>query len=243
MRLRKAASLPECGVAVTRIRCRFRSAARSPHEPVALGAAGPALRRRLTHSVGLVDDHEVRARRAGTRRGDGRLLMKSVDTTVTGSARRATRPGARPRSRRRDGRRQGRARHRGGTCSLISALPLLGEVRRAEDGEPLALAAVQELRGDEAGLDRLADADVVGDEEPDGVLPQRHEQRHELVGPRARPRYRAKRAERAARWTGSRGAARRGAGAPSAMVAQVAASAGRERGPARSSSTPASDAG
>ena len=33
-----------------------------------------------------------------------------------------------------------------------------------------------------AGLDGLADADVVGDQQPDRVLPQRHQQRDELVG-------------------------------------------------------------
>ena len=60
-------------------------------------------------------------------------------------------------------------------------LPLLGEVRRAEDGEPLDLAPVEQLAGDEQRLDRLADADVVGDQQPDRVQLQRHQQRHELV--------------------------------------------------------------
>ena len=40
----------------------------------------------------------------------------------------------------------------------------------------------QQLGGDQAGLDGLADADVVGDEQPDGVLAQGQQQRHELVG-------------------------------------------------------------
>ena len=48
-------------------------------------------------------------------------------------------------------------------------LPLLGEVRRAEHGEPLDLAAVEQLAGDQQRLDRLADADVVGDQEADRV--------------------------------------------------------------------------
>src|SRR4051794_17771280 len=40
------------------------------------------------------------------------------------------------------------------------------------------------LTGDEEGLDGLSDADVVGDQEPDGVHLQGHEERHELVRPR-----------------------------------------------------------
>ena len=63
-------------------------------------------------------------------------------------------------------------------------LPLLGEVRRAEHGEPLRVAAVQQLASDQCGLDGLADADVVGDQQPDGIELERHQQRHELVGAR-----------------------------------------------------------
>jgi hypothetical protein len=57
-------------------------------------------------------------------------------------------------------------------------------VRRAEDGEALDLTAVDELAQDEAGLDRLADADIVRDQEPRGFLAERHHQRGELVGAR-----------------------------------------------------------
>ena len=64
------------------------------------------------------------------------------------------------------------------------ALPLLGEGGRAEDGEPVRLAPGDQLGGDEAGLDRLADADVVGDEEAHRVELERHEERDELVGAR-----------------------------------------------------------
>ena len=46
------------------------------------------------------------------------------------------------------------------------------------------VALLQQLRGDQARLDGLADAHVVGDQHPHGVLPQRHQQRHELVGAR-----------------------------------------------------------
>jgi hypothetical protein len=62
--------------------------------------------------------------------------------------------------------------------------PLLDEVRRAQHDEPLDVAAVEQLAGDERGLDGLADADVVGDEQAHRVELQRHEQRHELVGAR-----------------------------------------------------------
>ena len=63
-------------------------------------------------------------------------------------------------------------------------LPLLGQVRRAEHGQPPDLAAVQQLAGDERRLDGLADADVVGDQQAHRVELERHHQRHELVGPR-----------------------------------------------------------
>ena len=63
------------------------------------------------------------------------------------------------------------------------ALPLLGQVRRAQDGDAADLAAVEQLAGDEARLDGLADADVVGDEHAHRVELQRHHQRYELVGP------------------------------------------------------------
>ena len=62
--------------------------------------------------------------------------------------------------------------------------PLVHEMRRAEDGGALDVAAVEQLAGDEQGLDGLPDPDVVGDEEAYRVELQRHEQRHELVGAR-----------------------------------------------------------
>lgn len=64
-------------------------------------------------------------------------------------------------------------------------LPLLAEVGRAEDAEALDFSAVPELPGDEEGFDGLADADVVCDEEADGVEAQGHEKRDELVDARA----------------------------------------------------------
>ena len=57
-------------------------------------------------------------------------------------------------------------------------------MRRAEDGGALDVAAVEQLAGDEQGLDGLPDPDVVGDEEAYRIELQRHEQRYELVGAR-----------------------------------------------------------
>ena len=61
-------------------------------------------------------------------------------------------------------------------------LPLLGERGAAEHGQAGRVALLQQLGGGQAGLDGLADADVVGDQQPHRVLPQRHQQRDELVG-------------------------------------------------------------
>ena len=67
---------------------------------------------------------------------------------------------------------------------LQFALPLLAQVRRAEHGQALDLATVEQLAGDQRAFDGLADTDVVGDQQAHGVLLQRHQQRHELVGAR-----------------------------------------------------------
>ena len=61
-------------------------------------------------------------------------------------------------------------------------LPLLGEMRRAKHACTGDVALVEQLAGDERRLDGLADPDVVGDKQPHGVLAQRHEQGHQLVG-------------------------------------------------------------
>ncbi|OQA17879.1 MAG: hypothetical protein BWY63_02230 [Chloroflexi bacterium ADurb.Bin360] len=54
------------------------------------------------------------------------------------------------------------------------ALPLFGQMRRTEHRQPLHLAAIQQLAGDQPRLDGLADADVVGDEQAHGIEAQRH---------------------------------------------------------------------
>lgn len=61
-------------------------------------------------------------------------------------------------------------------------LPLLGQGGRTEHGQALGLTLGQEFLRDQARLDGLADSDVVGDQHPYGLLPQRHQQRDELVG-------------------------------------------------------------
>ena len=63
------------------------------------------------------------------------------------------------------------------------SLPLLGQLRRAEDREARHFATVEQFSGDERSFDRLADTDVVGNQDADGIELQRHQQWHELVGP------------------------------------------------------------
>ena len=55
-------------------------------------------------------------------------------------------------------------------------------MRRAEHGERIDLAAVHQFAQDQAGLDGLADADIVGDEQARHLQAKRHEQRNELIG-------------------------------------------------------------
>jgi hypothetical protein len=62
------------------------------------------------------------------------------------------------------------------------ALPLIAQVRRAEHAQPSRDAAVEQLAGNHAGFDRLAHAHVIGNQQPNLVEAQRHDQRHELVG-------------------------------------------------------------
>jgi Arc/MetJ family transcription regulator len=54
-------------------------------------------------------------------------------------------------------------------------LPLLGQVGGAEDRETAGLPAGQEFGGDQAGLHRFPDTDVVGDEHADPRLFEGHE--------------------------------------------------------------------
>nr|MBK7069162.1 hypothetical protein [Deltaproteobacteria bacterium] len=108
------------------------------------------------------------------------------------------------------------------------AAPAFRELRRAEHGEAIDLAAGHELGGDEQGLDGLADAHVVGDEQAHRVEPQRHEERDELVGARldADAREGAKR-PRAGAEPDADGVAEQRAGA---VVAEVARGVGQREG-------------
>ena len=63
------------------------------------------------------------------------------------------------------------------------SLPLVAEMGRAEDAKAPGETAIEQLARDHRRLDRLADADIVGDQEAHRRLPQCHDKRHELIGP------------------------------------------------------------
>ena len=178
---RNASSLPLCGVAVTRTRCRDLSSAISPQQLEALLAPAPDAAGQRA-AVGLVHDDELGA----------------LEDEVLGAARRLDEVGGDDGEavavEDRDAQRQvalqaldRAAQHQLGLdVELLGqlALPLLGQVRRAEHGHPSDLAAVEQFAGDDGRFDGLADADIVGDQQAHGVELERHHQRHELVGPR-----------------------------------------------------------
>ena len=68
--------------------------------------------------------------------------------------------------------------------ALQFLLPLLAQVRRTEHGHALDLAPVQQLAGNQAGLNGLADTHVVGDQQADDFMLERHQQGHQLIGAR-----------------------------------------------------------
>ena len=61
-------------------------------------------------------------------------------------------------------------------------LPLVAEMRQADHDEARYSGALHHFTQDQKGLHGLADADVVGDQQADGVLSQGHHQRYDLVG-------------------------------------------------------------
>ena len=65
-------------------------------------------------------------------------------------------------------------------------LPLLAQVRQANDREALDLAALYQLTHDQQRFDRLTNAHVVGDQQPGRLLTQGHDQWNHLV--RTRPK-------------------------------------------------------
>ncbi|OJY61936.1 MAG: hypothetical protein BGP16_15500 [Sphingobium sp. 66-54] len=64
--------------------------------------------------------------------------------------------------------------------------PLIHEMRRTQHGKALDLTPVDHLAQDHARLNGLSDTNVIGNEQPFHVEPQRHEQGNELVCARLR---------------------------------------------------------
>ena len=179
----KAASSPECGVAVARTRWRFGSCGQVAQQLVALVARPLAAAGAGDAVVRLVDDdqlgaaeQELVAAPVGLDEvgGDDDVGVAVEQRLVEHQAAFEALDGA-------------GEDERGVDAELVAqlALPLLGERRGAQHGQPLHGALGEQLGGDQSGLDGLADADVVGDEQPDDVLAQRHEQRDVLVAARA----------------------------------------------------------
>ena len=129
--------------------------------------------------VGLVDDHQLRA---GTEKvvavADALDVVGGNDHERMSFEQRLTRPEASFETL--DGRGEDELRL-DVKLLLELPLPLLGEVGRAENGKPCDLAPLEELLGDQGRFHRLADTDVVGDQEPDRLETQSHQQRHKLV--------------------------------------------------------------
>ena len=66
--------------------------------------------------------------------------------------------------------------------ALQLVLPLVRHGGRRRDDDQVDAASQQQLARDQARLDRLAEADVVGDQQVDARQPQRLAQRQQLVG-------------------------------------------------------------
>ena len=132
--------------------------------------------------VRFVDDHEVR-----TAPGEAVATLVGLDVVEAddgegigveqglGERQAALQPGGGP------------GRDRGGLdaeAGLQLGDPLIDEMRRAQHGKGIDFAAIHELAQDEAALDCLPDADVVGDEDARRLKPKRHQQGNELVSAR-----------------------------------------------------------
>jgi len=64
-------------------------------------------------------------------------------------------------------------------------LPLVAQIRRAQDAHATDIAPVEQFAHNQARLDRLANPDVIRDQQAHRLLLQGHHQRHELVQARA----------------------------------------------------------
>jgi hypothetical protein len=167
-------------VAVTRQQVPAGVGGEATQQLVALGAGPPALPGAVGHAgMSLVDDDEVgrgaqelvAADRGLDEVGGHDGVRVAVEQRLV-HAETALQPG------------RGRGQDRLGVDAELLPelpLPLLGQRRRAEHGQPAGVALGEQLDGEEPGLDGLADADVVGDEQPHHLGAQGHEQRHELV--------------------------------------------------------------
>ena len=171
-----ALAMPLWGVAVRRTRCRSASADDLLEEAVAQMRAVVG----RDAGVGLVDDDELRARADELVAADVGLDVVEADDGERMRPEDAVRLEERPFEP--SGRRRGDGDSGDQEFRRQLLHPLVDEVRRAEDGDAFDLAAVEQFAGDQAALDRLADADVVGDQEPHGVQLHRHHQRDKLVG-------------------------------------------------------------
>jgi hypothetical protein len=63
-------------------------------------------------------------------------------------------------------------------------LPLIHQVWRTNHGKAGRLTPVAKFTRDERGFNGLADTNIVGDEQPDGILAQGHQERDQLIGTR-----------------------------------------------------------
>ena len=146
--------------------------------PAALFAA-PHLRAGMC----LVDNHELRGcltehgrMRIGldvVQRNDGeRIVLKDCQGLIWDAALKRCRR---------------RSRHRLGHDVEVPVEfrhPLVDERRRTQHASTLDLTTVKELAQNEPRFNRLADTDVIGDQETGHGLLQRHHQRHKLIGTR-----------------------------------------------------------
>ena len=137
--------------------------------------------------------------------------MKSVDTTTFGYRSKSSLAGDQALLQLPDRGRQHQLRVNAELRGQLP-LPLLGERRAAQHRQAGRVALLKQLGRDQAGLHGLADADVVGDQQPHRVLAQRHQQRDELIGARldGKPGQGAERARRRAEPDPHRGAQQAG---------------------------------
>jgi len=113
--------------------------------------------------VGFVDDDASQRLAESSRKAPSRRLMKSTEAMTRGSALQGLEPASSDR----------RASATPSLSKILntkpnldaSRLPLLDDGSRADDQNPRGTAAGIQFPQNEAGLDRFAEAQIVGDEE------------------------------------------------------------------------------